>query len=219
VKVELQKQLFDKYPKIFGDHTKPMTQTCMCWGIETGDGWYDIIDTLCNALTYTYSTSTNLNEEDGKRLGIAPYNFQDEKTVYSYEVPVPQLVADQVKEKFGTLRFYYHLELDSTTKELLQLSDKFSEDFTQTECSCYRRELQPKKKYPELENIIERYYNYISGMVHYAETASSLTCEVTGKRGVLHTSGGWLKVLNEEFAKTTSEYSDYEPYERTENKV
>ena len=82
MKTELQEKIFNKYPKIFGDRTKPMTETCMCWGLEVGDGWYNLIDVLCEALTNTYTTSVELDEEDGKRLGIEPYNFKDEKTSY-----------------------------------------------------------------------------------------------------------------------------------------
>ena len=62
---ELQQKLFDKYPKIFADRTKPKTKTCMCWGLEVSDGWYDLIDVLCEALTYTYSTYLQIDEEDG----------------------------------------------------------------------------------------------------------------------------------------------------------
>ena len=43
----LQDKLYEKYPKIFGQKDLPMTQTAMCWGIDCGDGWYNIIDTLC----------------------------------------------------------------------------------------------------------------------------------------------------------------------------
>ena len=105
MKQELQEKLFSKYPKIFGDRTKPMTETCMCWGIETGCGWYDIIDTLCQAITNTYSTSLEIDEVDAKHLGVEPYKFKDEVS-YIYSVNCPQVVAQQVKEKFGGLRFY-----------------------------------------------------------------------------------------------------------------
>ena len=105
---ELEQKIFDKYPKIFGDRTKPKTETCMCWGLEVGDGWYDLIDVLCEALTYTYSTSVKVDEEDGKRLGIEPYEFKA-KDNYYFQVKPPQVVAEQVKEKFGTLRFYYRV--------------------------------------------------------------------------------------------------------------
>jgi hypothetical protein len=83
MKTELQRTLFDAFPLIFADRHKPMTQTAMCWGIECGDGWYDLLYDLCWLIQ---------GHIDGQRaLGK----------------PVPQVVAIQVKEKFGGLRFYY----------------------------------------------------------------------------------------------------------------
>ena len=184
----LQDKLFEKYPKIFRDRTLPMSQTCMCWGIETSDGWYDIIDSLCEALTYTYTTSIKIDMDDGKKLGIEPSTYGGETNCYC-EIAPPQVVADQLKEKFGTLRFYYHTELD----------EKMSY-------------LQKTGKYPELDKILERYYNYFDGIVHYAEVLSGRTCEETGKPGEMHVSGGslggWYRVLNKEHAQTDSNLKD-----------
>lgn len=181
---KLQEKLFNKYPKIFGDRTKPKTETCMCWGLEVGDGWYSLIDVLCEALTYTYSTSVKVDEEDGKRLGIEPYSGS-----YYFMVEPPQVIATQVKEKYGTLRFYYREEY---SKEIMSLVET--------------------GKYPDLQKIIDRYSNYIDGIVHFAEIASGRTCEETGTDGEIHSSGGsragWLKTLNKEFAKN-SEYKDF----------
>jgi hypothetical protein len=84
MKEELDRQLCEKYPLIFADRNKSMQETCMCWGFEHGDGWYNIIDSLC----------ANIQNH------IDWQNRQGEK--------VPQVVATQVKEKFGTLRFYYN---------------------------------------------------------------------------------------------------------------
>jgi len=82
MKAELDKQLSETYPKIFVNRDKDMTESCMYWGMSVGDGWYDLIDTLCrNIQNYIDHNSTETN-------------------------PIPQLVAEQVKEKFGTLRFY-----------------------------------------------------------------------------------------------------------------
>jgi hypothetical protein len=188
MKTELQQKLFDKYPKIFGDRTKPMTETCMCWGLEVGDGWYNLIDTLCEALTYTYTTSIEVDEEDGKRLGIEPYSDG-----YYFTVEPPQVIATQVKEKYGTLRFYYRSEFDE--KNIF---------------------LSETKKYPDLEKVNDRFYNFIDGVVHFAEIASGRTCEITGQSGELHASGGsmdgWLKVLNKEYAKTALADRDYVPW-------
>lgn len=80
---ELDKQLCNKYPKIFAERYKPMTETAMCWGFDHGDGWYQIIDSLCGQIQ---------NHIDWKN--------RKEETV-------AQVVASQVKEKFGGLRFYY----------------------------------------------------------------------------------------------------------------
>lgn len=74
---EAEKRLLDKYPKIFAGYYLPMTETAMCWGVDCGDGWYVLIDQLCSALQW----DTDHNRE-------------------------PQIVATQVKEKFGTLNFY-----------------------------------------------------------------------------------------------------------------
>lgn len=80
MKKELQDKLYDKYPKIFRQKDLSIKESCMPWGICTDDGWYCLIDNLC-----------------GQRQFDTDHN--------SY----PQVEAIQVKEKFGTLRFYYNI--------------------------------------------------------------------------------------------------------------
>jgi len=82
MKQELDAALCAKYPKIFPDRHSPMSETCMCWGFECGDGWYDLLDKLC-ACIQSYIDANHEND------------------------PTKQVLAAQVKEKFGTLRFYY----------------------------------------------------------------------------------------------------------------
>jgi len=188
MKKELEQKLFEKYPKIFGDRTKPITETCMCWGLEVGDGWYDLIDILCEALTYTHTAAMQVDKEDGERLGIKSYISKDEEATYYFRVEPPQLIEEQVKEKFGTLRFYYRLEFDEKNVSLLNT-----------------------KKYPELQKINDRFSNYLDGIIHFAEIASGKTCEATGQLGELHSSGGWLKTLNKQFAKTNVTTQNYLP--------
>jgi hypothetical protein len=185
---ELDKQLCDKYPKIFADRYKSPQETCMCWGLEVGDGWYDLIDILCTALTYTFTTSIKVDEEDGRRLGIEPCVNTKGETSYYFRVEPPQVVADQVKEKFGELRFYYHLEYSENNTSLVKT-----------------------KKYPDLEAVNKRYADYIDGIIHFAEIASGRTCEVTGANGEMYVRRGWFKVLNENVAKAER----YEGYKKT----
>lgn len=70
MKDELADKLVKKYPTVFKHYKGDPRQTCMAWGICTGDGWYKILDELCAKLE--------------------PYG----------------VVAEQIKEKFGGLRFY-----------------------------------------------------------------------------------------------------------------
>ena len=50
MKKKLQDKLFKKHPNIFRQKDLPPQQSCMCFGIECGDGWYGIIDFLCKRL-------------------------------------------------------------------------------------------------------------------------------------------------------------------------
>ena len=47
-----QEKLFKKYPKIFRQKDLSPTVTAMCWGIETGEGWYGLIDLLCEEIQH-----------------------------------------------------------------------------------------------------------------------------------------------------------------------
>lgn len=90
MKEELDKQLCEKYPKIFKNRRGSMQETCMCWGFDHGDGWYDIIDSLCAVI------QNHINSLRYQHAAMSQEDFDEEH----------QVVAAQVKEKFGGLRFY-----------------------------------------------------------------------------------------------------------------
>ena len=87
---KLDKLLCEKYPKMMVNRNKDMKETCMCWGFECGDGWFNILDQLMGNIQHHIDWN-NKNFEKG----------------YKQYKQVPQVTLDQVKEKFGTLRFYY----------------------------------------------------------------------------------------------------------------
>ena len=97
MKQELDEKLCAKYPKIFRDRNAPMNETCMCWGFEHGDGWYNIINNLCACIQSHIDWN---NKQRTELLESNPHNIEIPEEVH-------QVVAMQVKEKFGTLRFYY----------------------------------------------------------------------------------------------------------------
>jgi hypothetical protein len=83
MKKELDDYLCQTYPKLFTERHLPMTVTCMCWGFECGDGWFQILNQLCQNIQQHIDWQNRTEEV------------------------IPQVVVQQVKEKFGTLRFYY----------------------------------------------------------------------------------------------------------------
>lgn len=80
---ELDDLLVSKYPLLYANRHKDCRVTCMYWGFECGDGWFDLIDRLSSKLERIL--------EDQKASGVS-------------EEDLPK--ADQVKEKMGSLRYY-----------------------------------------------------------------------------------------------------------------
>jgi len=133
MKQELDKLLCERYPKMMVNRNKPMMETCMCWGFECGDGWFNILDQLMGniqnhidwkvkqrdgAIKYNDMAAQakagnfDLFEEDMKALPNDEYKEKRLAEIVAgdfRELPdvIPQVTLDQVKEKYGTLRFYY----------------------------------------------------------------------------------------------------------------
>lgn len=101
MKTELDQRLCEKYPKIFANRYGDASQTAMCWGFECGDGWYDIIDTLCGSI------QNHINSSERYRDWTEKWNIDNPNNQRPVPKVCPQVVAVQVKEKFGELRFYY----------------------------------------------------------------------------------------------------------------
>lgn len=77
------KELVKKFPLLYRDRNGSCYDTCMCWGFP-GDGWFNILE--------------ELSEKIESRIKI----LLNEQKFTAEDYPR----AAQVKEKFGTLRFY-----------------------------------------------------------------------------------------------------------------
>lgn len=42
-----QQKLFAEFPGLFALRHQPATVSCMAWGIECGDGWFDLLREVC----------------------------------------------------------------------------------------------------------------------------------------------------------------------------
>ncbi|WP_322032854.1 hypothetical protein [Paraburkholderia sp. J76] len=98
---ELSNILRERYPLIFAvgpvatDTADGMPTVFSLWGFGCGDGWFDLIDVLC------------------ARLQLATRHG------------APQVVASQVKEKFGTLRFSAS-GADARQRAMIELAEMMS---------------------------------------------------------------------------------------------
>ena len=53
MKRKLQNKLYRDFPSLFKEKDLSKTETCMCWGISTGNGWYKLIRNTCKELMKT----------------------------------------------------------------------------------------------------------------------------------------------------------------------
>ena len=189
MKQELDEYLCKVYPKMMVNRNLHMTETCMCWGFECGDGWFQILNQLMGNIQHhidwkvrQHEVAIKFNEMATQcKAGIFDLFEKDMESVINQEykekrlkeivegdfrtVPeiIPQVTLDQVKEKFGTLRFYYTGGDD-----------------------------------------------YISGLVSMAESMSGVTCETCGKPGT-STGGSWIKTAcvehgGQDFSESEEDY-------------
>lgn len=102
MKLELEQQLVAKYPKLFSDYGGDVKDTCMAFGFECGDGWFNLIEALCGSIQ---SHCDFINRMHPNR------QFQP--------------VAVQVKEKYGSLRFYldFHYAENLDESEMVKIRE------------------------------------------------------------------------------------------------
>jgi len=143
MKKELEMKLVNKFPKIFQEYHMLPRESCMGKGIECNDGWYDIINRTCKQLQW--NTDNN--------------NY-------------PQVICQQLKEKFGSMRFYYALY-----EKIEPDCNKLDEDSYQ-----YNRGIK---------------IGTIDGIISALETQSIYVCEQCGMPGKPYTDG-WHKTLCED---------------------
>lgn len=160
---ELEHKLIVKYPKLFRDSTKSPKETLMCFGCEHGNGWFDILDNLCGFITNLQeSRSYLLAGKDGNHI-----SFQ-----------CPDVIFSQIKEKYGTLRVYWHFGNTNYEELAAQLKDT-----------------------KELDAHIRSYADTIEAAIDFCEYLSAKTCEVTGKPGKLYSQGWCVTLCKEEAIK------------------
>lgn len=93
---KLDEALCRDFPKLFSHRYADMSETCMCWGFECGDGWEPII----------------------REAAIKIEAINNARPEYEW------IRASQVKEKYGTLRFYLTSDIDEAFVAVSEAEEK-----------------------------------------------------------------------------------------------
>ena len=183
-KVEKSKyeEIMKEFPLLFAQRNLDMTQTCMCWGIECGEGWYYPLYELCLKLE-------TINEYVGLKNGFT-------------------IQAEQIKEKFGTLRFYWTFNIKSFRfggKIVNFLNKKFGENSLNNlksllQFGCLYKTVQKRL---HLREVLR---DEIENMINETEVRCICHCKNCGTEiGTLYSpryeTAGWISYICEKCAK------------------
>lgn len=173
MRAELQEKLYKKYPKIFKQKDLPMTETCMCWGISCGRGWYNLIDCLCDCI------QNHIDSEIS--------NTKHRQEYLTLWLCIKQLFS------LGSMRNYlrwprvlrYNLR---QFQEWWMLRGTITPERYQVEAS------QVKEKFGGLRFYVDHSNDTVDGMIAVAEAMSYQICEECGQPGKSNNKG-WIRTL------------------------
>lgn len=94
---ELDDLLCQRYPEIFCNRYASPVESGMHWGFSCGDGWFELINSLCAAISAKVTAATS-----------------------------PPVVAREVKEKFGRLCFRFRGG-NEEIRHLVSIAENLSE--------------------------------------------------------------------------------------------
>lgn len=97
MKTELDVRLCQRYPLIFAERASSKQTSGTGRAITCGDGWFDLIDALCERLQF-----------------------------WTDQHQAPQVVAVQVKEKWGALCFYPSLGASQEQLGMIHMAEAMS---------------------------------------------------------------------------------------------
>ena len=181
MKSQLQRKLFNDYPDLYSDRTRPPTESLMCFGITCGDGWYNIIDSLSKCISHHVENEIRREIFLRERLKLS------------------NIFVDW---SWGWHKWRWYKDIWRNIKEYIRLRKPLDIDSMQV------RAVQVKEKFGGLRFYIVRANDEILGMIQMAEEMSYVTCEECGKPGFLHHKGTWLKTLCTVHAKKSG-YKKY----------
>lgn len=103
---EREKNIFEKYPKLFRRVSLPCTQTCMCWGLEIPFEWYDAIETLCENINSVNPDAIEF-EQIKTKFGMIRIYYDFVNEVNNEESSKISRLIDEVEDKLQDRKYRY----------------------------------------------------------------------------------------------------------------
>lgn len=186
---DLEQKLYIKYPKLFKERNLPPAHTCMSFGLECSDGWYNIIDRMCFVIQ---------NYIDQRRASISSIKR------FNRALKAAVNGNDKSLRSFYSKSGYKEEKLDeivnTTIKRNLPRESINNEDSPKQ-----LMYTQIKEKFGALRVYSSGGDAYCSGIIGMAESMSRSVCERCGNPGKL-SGTSWLRTICDkcEQQRTTS---------------
>jgi hypothetical protein len=164
--INWQKKLFDKYPDLFRQASLSTAESCMGRGIETEEGWQDIIEETCEKLIAL------MNSDFGKKHNL-------------------KIEFAGIKEKFAELRMFLEKSYKIPSTEAVELNIKrFINDKILIPIG--RRLPSETHFYNFYLDTWTEVDKAVMAIGTEALIKSQTTCEICGEKGERKNRNGWL---------------------------
>ncbi len=176
MKDEYSKFLLERFPQFFqGFTTRYPTYAHKQFCI--GDGWYGLLFDMLAAINRI------LDNNDKRKITVDVL---------------------QIKEKFGTFRFYYitKIENESWLSKTFRKVDEFVRTYM---CKWGYHKIYWKLYRWRIKYLYGTLYEKVAAEVGYAEASSAKVCEICGGEGKRCSPNGWIAVLCEKHEKERQE--------------
>jgi len=177
---ELDQYLCKKYPKIFSERNKSPQESCMHWGLECGDGWFSILDTLCGSIQRRIDRPPPQPVKGWKKLS---WNAKQLWNLTVWNKIIYPLVNGLPYEKY------------KKHSKRWQFSSGYSHEPAPEGYVPQVVFGQVKEKISALRIYYSGGDEYTEALIEFAEQLSMKTCEVCGRMDetVGRNKHGWIK--------------------------
>jgi hypothetical protein len=222
---ELTQRLVRRFPVLYQDHASPMSRTCMCWGFDHGDGWFEIIWQLSLAIEEELDYSWLR-----KRWFLFKKSFFRSWNALIYKLS-PVIHDRQVQTGSGTTADPYRWIVvekapgDWLARMTSKLFGKRHSDFRTWRGTIQSLGFKAFVRWPQTGLAVQqvkekfgtlRFYcggtEAIHRYIHLAERLSSITCEDCGKPGTANDSG-WIRTQCDDCRSAKHSSSLIEPHD------